>query len=62
MCDTMKAHRVLVGTPVLGKPRRRWENDIKMAIRVIGYGGMEWIHCNEPWGSIKFWGNSWVAD
>jgi hypothetical protein len=27
----------------LGKPRRRWEDNIKMGLRVIGWGGMDWI-------------------
>jgi hypothetical protein len=28
----------------LGKPRRRWVDDIKMDIRERGWGGMDWIH------------------
>jgi hypothetical protein len=28
----------------LGKLRRRWEDNIKMDLRVIGWGGMDWIH------------------
>jgi hypothetical protein len=40
--------RVLVGKPegkrLLGKPRRRWEDGIKMGFREIGWGGVEWIH------------------
>jgi hypothetical protein len=27
----------------LGTPRRRWENEIKMDLREIGWGGVEWI-------------------
>jgi hypothetical protein len=41
------AHRILVGKPVgkspLGRPRRRWADKIKMDLRVIGWGGMDWI-------------------
>jgi hypothetical protein len=42
------AYRILVGKaegkrPPAG-PRRRWENNIKMNLREIGRGGMEWIH------------------
>jgi hypothetical protein len=41
-------HKVLVGKPEgkgpLERPRRRWENGIKMDFREIGWGGMEWIH------------------
>jgi hypothetical protein len=36
-------YRVLVGEPEgkrqLGKPRRRWENNIKMDLKDIGWGG-----------------------
>jgi hypothetical protein len=41
-------YRVLVGKPegkrLLGRPRRRWEDGIKMDLREIGWGGVEWIH------------------
>ena len=37
------AHRVLVGKPEgkrpLGRPRRRWENNIKLNLRELGRGG-----------------------
>jgi len=39
-------HRVLVGIPEgkrpLGRPRRRWENNIKMDLREVGGGG-DWM-------------------
>jgi len=39
--------RVLVGkregTRPLGRPRRRWEDNIKMDLQEFVYGGMEWI-------------------
>jgi hypothetical protein len=28
----------------LGRPRRRWEDNIKMDIREIGFGDVDWIH------------------
>jgi hypothetical protein len=38
---------VLVGRPEgkrpLGRPRRRWEDDIKMYLREIGIDGANWI-------------------
>jgi hypothetical protein len=41
-------YRVLVGKPkgkrLLGRLRRRWENEIKMDLREIDWGGAEWIH------------------
>jgi len=40
-------YSVLVGKPEgkrpLGRPRRRWEDNIKMDLREVGCGGMEWI-------------------
>jgi hypothetical protein len=36
---------VLVGNPngkkPIGRPRIRWENNIKMDLQKVGYGGME---------------------
>jgi hypothetical protein len=41
------AYRILVGKPEgkrpLGRPRRRWVNNIKMDLGGIGWGGMGWI-------------------
>jgi hypothetical protein len=40
-------HRVMVGKPdrkrPLGRPRCRWEDNIKMDLREVGCGGMDWI-------------------
>jgi hypothetical protein len=40
-------YRVLVGRPegkrLLGRPRRRWEDNIKMDLREIGIDGANWI-------------------
>jgi len=40
-------YRVLVGKPEgkrpLGRPRRRWEHNIKMVLQEVGCGGMDWI-------------------
>ena len=40
-------YRVLVGTPEgkrpLGRPRRRWEDNIKVDLQEVGCGGMDWI-------------------
>jgi hypothetical protein len=35
-------YRVLVGKP-LGRPRRRWEDNIKVDIQEVGCGDMDWI-------------------
>jgi hypothetical protein len=41
------AYRILVGRPEgrrpLGRPRRRWEDNIKMDLQEVGWGGMDWI-------------------
>jgi hypothetical protein len=42
-----KLYKVLVGKPErkrpLGRPRRRWENGIRMDVRETGLGGVDWI-------------------
>jgi hypothetical protein len=32
------------GRRPLGRPRRRWGDNIKMDLREIGWGGMDWIN------------------
>ena len=40
-------YRILVGKPEgkrpLGRPRRNWEDNIKMYLQVVGCRGMDWI-------------------
>ena len=31
------------GKRPLGKPRRKWEDNIKMDLKEVGWGGMKWI-------------------
>jgi hypothetical protein len=31
------------GRRPLGRPRHRWEDNIKMDFQEVGYGGMDWI-------------------
>jgi hypothetical protein len=42
-----RLYRALVGKPEgkrpLGRPRCRWEEDIKMDLPDVGWGGMNWI-------------------
>jgi hypothetical protein len=62
------AYRVLVGKPVgkilLGRPRCRWENNIKMGLQEGGLGGMDWIHLaqdRDKWQAfVNAVINSWV--
>jgi hypothetical protein len=47
MREERKVYKVMVGKPEgkrpLGRPRRRWEDGIRMDLREIGLGGMDWI-------------------
>ena len=51
-------HRVLVGKPEgkrpLGRPRRRWEFNIKMDLREVGGGGdwMELAQARDRWRAL----------
>jgi len=51
-------HRVLVGKPEgkrpLGRPRRRWEDNIKMDLRKVGRGGdwMELAQDRDRWWAL----------
>jgi hypothetical protein len=48
MGETIGAYRALVGKPEgrrpLGRPRHRWEDNIKMDVREVGWGSMDWIN------------------
>ncbi|PNF43455.1 hypothetical protein B7P43_G11492 [Cryptotermes secundus] len=47
MGERQNAHRILMGKPKrekpLGRPRRRWVDNIKMDLREIGWDGMDFI-------------------
>jgi hypothetical protein len=51
MVETRGVYRVLVGKPEgkrpLGRPWRRWEDNIKMDLQEVGCGGMDWIDLAE---------------
>jgi hypothetical protein len=70
MGKTQNAYRIFVEKPErnrpLGRPRRRWVENIKMDLREIGWDGMVWVgsiwlrigtseHGDEPSGSLKCW-------
>jgi len=46
--STRNAYKILVGKPEgrrpLRKPRCRWEDNIRMDLRVIGWKDVNWIH------------------
>jgi len=59
--DRRGVYRVLVGIPEgkrpLGRPRCRWEDNIKMNLQEVGCGGMEWIKLaqnrDSRWAVVK---------
>jgi hypothetical protein len=48
MGEDREVYNVLVGKPEgkrpLGRARRRWKDGIRMDLREIGWGSVEWIH------------------
>jgi hypothetical protein len=54
MGEERNVYRVLVGKPEgkipLGRPRRRWEDGIRMNLREIGRGSVEWIQLAQDRG------------
>ena len=71
-------HRVLVGKPErkrpLGRPRRRWEDNIKMDLQEVGGGCEDWMELaqdRDSWRALlsslmnirvpKMWGISRLA-
>jgi hypothetical protein len=52
-------YRILVGRPEekrpLGRPRRRWEDNIKMDVREIGWGATDWndlVQDRDQWRAL----------
>ena len=45
--ETRGVYMILVGKPEgkrpLGRPMRRWEDNIKMDLQEVGCGGIDWI-------------------
>jgi hypothetical protein len=59
MGERRGVYRVLVGKPErkrsLGRPRHRWEDNIKMDLQEVGCGGMDWIEMaqgRERWRAL----------
>jgi hypothetical protein len=48
MGEVRGAYNILVGRPEgrrpLGRPRRRWDDNIEMDLREIGFGDVDWIN------------------
>jgi hypothetical protein len=47
MGEKRNAYRLLMGKPEgkrpLGRPRRRWVDNIRMALGEVGWGDVDWI-------------------
>jgi hypothetical protein len=59
MGEERKVYKVLVGKPEgkrpLGRPRRRWEDGIRMDLREIGWDDVEWVqlaHDRGQWRAV----------
>jgi hypothetical protein len=57
-------YRILVGKPEgkrpLGRPRRRWEDNIKMDLREVGCGCVDWMELSQDrdrWRAICEYGD-----
>jgi hypothetical protein len=61
MGERRGAYRTLVGKPEgrrpLGRPRRRWEDNIKIDLREVGWGGIDWINLaqdRDRWRAVVY--------
>jgi hypothetical protein len=56
MGEGRAVHRVLVGKPEgkkpLGRPRRRWEDNIKIDLQEVG-GGEDWMEMAQDWDRCR---------
>jgi hypothetical protein len=56
MAEGKDVYSILVGKPEgkrsLGRPKRRWEDNIRMNLQVVGCGSMDWIELTQV-------GDSW---
>jgi hypothetical protein len=53
--EKSNAYRILVGKRPLGKPRRRWVDNIKIDLSEIGWDRMVWIdlaQVSDQWRSL----------
>ena len=55
--ERRSAYRVLVGKPEgkrpLGRPRRRWEDNIKVNLQEVGCVGVHWIDLPQDWDRYR---------
>jgi hypothetical protein len=55
--EKRNAYRILVGKLEgkiqLGKPGRRWEDNVKMDLQEIGWSDMDWVHLAQDRGQWR---------
>jgi hypothetical protein len=53
--EKRNAYRLLVGKRPLGRPSRRWVDNIRMALGEVGWGDVDWIGLAQDrnrWGAV----------
>jgi hypothetical protein len=62
MGEERKVYKVLVGKPEgrrpLRRPRRRWEDGVRMVLREIDLGDVDWIRLSQDrdrWRAVVSW-------
>jgi hypothetical protein len=57
MAERRGVYRVLIrkheGNRPLGRPSRRWEDNIKLDLQIVGCGGMDWIELAQHRVSLR---------
>jgi hypothetical protein len=57
MGEKRNTYRLLVGKPEgrrpLGRPRRRWLDNIRMDLVEVGWGDVDWIGLSEDRGQVE---------
>jgi len=67
MGEMRNAYKILVGKlercRPLGRPRRKWEENIRIGLREIGWEGVDWMHLaqvkDQWWALVNTVMNLW---
>jgi len=64
MHERDEKHRQPEGKRPLGRPVQRWEHNIRMDLREIGWGGVNWMHLaqdRDKWQAVvNMMMNHWI--